>query len=68
MQEPVSIRILLADDQPLFRKAIAMLIGDQPDLTIVGEAENGLQAVEMARGAGMTLIGSVRRGRMKIYS
>ena len=49
MQEPVSIRILLADDQPLFRKAIATLIGDQPDLTIVGEAENGLQAVELAR-------------------
>ena len=49
MQEPVSIRILLADDQPLFRKAIAMLIGDQPDQTIVGEADNGLQAVEMAR-------------------
>jgi len=43
------VRILLADDQPLFRKAIATLIAEQPDLSIVGEAENGLEAVEMAR-------------------
>ena len=42
------IRILLVDDQPLFRRAIASLIGDQPGLTVVGEAENGLEAVEMA--------------------
>ena len=43
-----TIRILLADDQPLSRRAIATLIEEQPELTVVGEAENGLQAVEMA--------------------
>jgi DNA-binding NarL/FixJ family response regulator len=47
-REP-DIRILLVDDQPLFRRAIAQLIGEQPGLTIVGEADNGLQALEMAR-------------------
>ena len=49
MSAPASpVRILLVDDQALFRRAIATLIGDQPDFQIVGEAENGLQAVEMA--------------------
>jgi two-component system, NarL family, nitrate/nitrite response regulator NarL len=45
----VAIRILLVDDQPLFRRALATLIAEQPDFTVVGEAENGLRAVEMAR-------------------
>ena len=35
------IRILLVDDQPLFRRAIATLIDEQPDFTVVGEAANG---------------------------
>jgi two-component system nitrate/nitrite response regulator NarL len=35
------------DDQPLFRGAIAALIAGQDDLEVVGEAENGLEAVEM---------------------
>jgi DNA-binding NarL/FixJ family response regulator len=43
-----AIRVLLVDDQPLFRRAIAMLVGDQPGLVVVGEAENGLQGLEMA--------------------
>ena len=42
------IRILLVDDQPLFRGAIAALIAGQDDLEVVGEAENGLEAVEKA--------------------
>ena len=42
------IRVLLVDDQPLFRTAIASLINGQDDLTVVGEAENGVIAVEKA--------------------
>ncbi len=41
-------RILLVDDQPLFRGAIAALLASQPDMEVVGEAENGLVGVEMA--------------------
>jgi two-component system, NarL family, nitrate/nitrite response regulator NarL len=49
-QEPGrDVRILLVDDQPLFRRAIATLIDDQPGLAVVGEAENGLDAIELAR-------------------
>jgi two-component system, NarL family, nitrate/nitrite response regulator NarL len=42
------VRVLLVDDQPLFRTAIASLINAQDDFTVVGEAENGLIAVERA--------------------
>ncbi len=50
------IRILLADDQPLFRRAIATLIGEQPDFSVVGEAENGLEAVEKAHALSPDLV------------
>ena len=40
--------ILLVDDQPLFRRAIATLIGEQPEFTVVGEAASGLEAIEQA--------------------
>lgn len=42
-------RVLLADDLPLFRRAIAQLIDEQPDLEVVGQAENGVEAIEMAQ-------------------
>jgi len=48
VQATTPIRILLVDDQPLFRRAIATLIGEQPDMVVVGEAENGLDGVEQA--------------------
>ncbi len=44
-----TLRVMLVDDQPLFRTALATLIDSQPDLSVVGQAENGLQAVELAR-------------------
>jgi DNA-binding NarL/FixJ family response regulator len=47
-RDPGVVRVLLVDDQPLFRTAISSLINAQDDFTVVGEAENGLQAVEKA--------------------
>ena len=56
MQLDRPIRILLVDDQPLFRRAIATLIDEQPDMTVVGEAENGLAGVEAARALDPDLV------------
>jgi DNA-binding NarL/FixJ family response regulator len=49
---PVSdkrIRILTVDDHPLLRDGIAALIEGQPDMELVGEAANGLEAIEFYR-------------------
>ena len=45
------IRVLLVDDQPLFRRGMAMLIDSQPDLRVVGEAGDGAAAVTTAAAA-----------------
>jgi len=44
----VTIRVLVVDDQPVVRAGVAMMIGTQPDLEVIGEAANGLQAVAQA--------------------
>lgn len=46
---PPLLRVLLVDDQPLFRKALAGLVNAQLDMTVVGEADNGLEALERVR-------------------
>ncbi|PPF79303.1 DNA-binding response regulator [Subtercola sp. Z020] len=43
-----AIRVGLADDQPLFRAGIAMVVNSQPDITVEWEASNGVEAVELA--------------------
>ena len=41
------IRILLVDDQALFRESLALLLTNQPDLLVVGEAANGEAALDL---------------------
>lgn len=43
------ISILICDDQAMMRQGLAMLIDNEPDLRVVGEAEDGLRAIERAR-------------------
>ena len=42
------IRILIADDHMLMRMGITALVNSTKDMTIIGEAKNGRQAVELA--------------------
>jgi DNA-binding NarL/FixJ family response regulator len=43
------IRLVLVDDQALFRAGIRMLVASQPDLDVVGEAGDGKEALEVVR-------------------
>src|SRR5688572_24520427 len=43
-----TIRVLLADDQALFREGLHTLLSLQPDLEVVGEAENGAEVLRLA--------------------
>ena len=43
------IRILITDDHAVVREGLRALIGIQPEMTVVGEAEDGNEAVELAR-------------------
>jgi two-component system response regulator NreC len=42
------IKILIVDDHKIIRDGLSALINKQPDLTIVGETDNGRTAVELA--------------------
>ena len=44
------IRVVVADDHALVRGGFRMILEAQPDIKVTGEAANGLEAVELARG------------------
>lgn len=45
----MTVRILIADDHKVVRQGLRMFLTLDPDLEVVGEAENGRMALEMAR-------------------
>ncbi|WP_295839195.1 response regulator transcription factor [uncultured Microbacterium sp.] len=50
------VRIVLVDDQALFRAGIRMVIDSQPDLEVVGEASDGREGVEVVRATRPDLV------------
>ena len=43
-----AIRLLIADDHPVVRKGLKVLLATEPDMQVVGEAEDGVEAVQKA--------------------
>jgi DNA-binding NarL/FixJ family response regulator len=48
MSIPLKARILLADDHPMVRRGLRLVLDSEPDLEVVAEAGNGAEAVETA--------------------
>jgi DNA-binding NarL/FixJ family response regulator len=45
----MSISVLVADDQPMIRTSLRLILEDEPDITVVAEARDGAEAVALAR-------------------
>ncbi len=45
----MTIRVLIADDQDIIRSGLKMILNGQPDIDVVAEADNGHEAVHLAR-------------------
>jgi DNA-binding NarL/FixJ family response regulator len=46
---PHRIRLLIVDDQPLVRRGLALMLSMEPDMEVVGEAGDGIDAIEQAK-------------------
>jgi DNA-binding NarL/FixJ family response regulator len=46
---PEAISVLIADDQRLVRAGFRVILRDEPDMTVVGEAADGQEAIKLAR-------------------
>ena len=45
----MSIRVLIADDQAMIRGGLRLILEDQPDIEVAGEAADGAEAIRLAR-------------------
>lgn len=45
----MTITVMIADDQAMVRSGLRLILEDQPDISVVGEASDGVQAVALAR-------------------
>ena len=45
----MSLRVVVADDQEIVRTGLAMILGAQPDIDVIGTAADGREAVDLAR-------------------
>ena len=43
-----ALRLLIVDDQPLIRRGLAMMLATEPGIEVVGQAADGLEAIEQA--------------------
>jgi DNA-binding NarL/FixJ family response regulator len=48
-EKPESLRVVICDDHALFRRGLEMVLENEPDIEVVGEATDGIQAVEKAQ-------------------
>jgi DNA-binding NarL/FixJ family response regulator len=53
---PEAISVLIADDQRLIRAGFRVILRDEPDMTVVGEAADGQEAIELARELAPTVV------------
>jgi DNA-binding NarL/FixJ family response regulator len=52
----MTVRVILADDQPLVRAGLRMLIEQTPDIDVAGEAGTGAEVVQLARDTGPDVV------------
>ena len=52
----MNVRLVLADDHAMMREGLKSLLGKEADLSVVGEADNGKDTIELAKKAGAHVI------------
>jgi len=50
------IKVIIVDDHPVIRRGLKQIIGDEPDMEVVGEAENARECFSLVRKTDCSLI------------